>query len=135
MKLYDTNIKIWSKFVAGRVSTTTGTWRRYTSDWELLRLLRGFTFEFLEEPVQTIPKRELAFNTEERLEMEEQVQSLLEKGAIQPSQHQPGEFISNIFLREKKDKGKYRMILNLSDLNDFWKTTILKWTHWIQRSI
>ena len=30
-----------------------------------------------------------------------------------------GEFISNIFLREKKEKGKYRLILNLKHLNKF----------------
>ena len=30
-----------------------------------------------------------------------------------------GEFVSNIFLREKKDRGKFRMILNLKHLNKF----------------
>ena len=42
--------------------------------------------------------------------------SLLEKGIIIPSQHEPDEFISPIFLRDKQD-GLFRMILNLKKLN------------------
>jgi hypothetical protein len=51
--------------------------------------------------------------------LSEQIQSLLEKGVIAQAQPVQGEFISNVFLREKKDPGKYRMILNLTDLNKF----------------
>ena len=34
-------------------------------------------------------------------------------------EHVPGEFVSNIFLREKREKVKYRMILNLKHLNKY----------------
>ena len=40
------------------------------------------------------------------------------KRIIVKSSHEEGEFISNIFLRPKKD-GSFRMILNLKDLNTF----------------
>ena len=41
---------------------------------------------------------------------------LLNKGVIQPCQHEAGEFISPIFTRPKKD-GSFRMILNLKSFN------------------
>ena len=43
---------------------------------------------------------------------------LLSKGVIQKCGHEPGEYISSIFLREKKDV-PYRVILNLKHLNKF----------------
>ena len=50
--------------------------------------------------------------------MENQIRDFLERGIIKVSNHEEEEFISNIFLREKKD-GSFRMILNLKDLNQF----------------
>jgi hypothetical protein len=44
---------------------------------------------------------------------------LLQKAVLQRVQHVDGEFISNVFLRPKKEAGKYRMILNLKTLNEF----------------
>jgi hypothetical protein len=38
---------------------------------------------------------------------------------IKKAGHQTGEFISNVFVKEKKDKGRFRMILNLTQLNEF----------------
>jgi hypothetical protein len=42
------------------------------------------------------------------------------KGVISQTLHEPGEFISRIFIRPKKD-GTYRLILNLKKLNNFVK--------------
>ena len=44
------------------------------------------------------------------------IQEFLEKGVIKESEHENGEVISQIFLRPKKN-GKYRLILNLKQLN------------------
>ena len=41
---------------------------------------------------------------------------MLEMGVTEPAVHSPDEYISTIFVREKKS-GKYRMILNLKGLN------------------
>ena len=42
---------------------------------------------------------------------------MLKKGVLVEVDHEEGEYISNIFLREKKESGKFRMILNLKKLN------------------
>lgn len=45
-----------------------------------------------------------------------EIESLLDKAVLETAEHSEGEFLSNIFLRKKKS-GKYRMILNLKELN------------------
>ena len=45
-----------------------------------------------------------------------QIQNLLKKGVIRNSSHEPGAFISQIFLR--KSDGGYRLILNLKKPNE-----------------
>jgi len=47
-----------------------------------------------------------------------EIETLINKGVVKPSSHEPGEFISPIFLRPKPD-GTYRMILNLRAFNEF----------------
>ena len=58
------------------------------------------------------------FNIHEHAIVEKEIHTLLEKGVIQGSLHEPGEFISPIFLRPKSD-GSYRMIPNLKKFNEF----------------
>ena len=45
-----------------------------------------------------------------------EIESLLKKGVVVESYHEPGEYISLIFVTEKSDGG-YRLILNLKKLN------------------
>ena len=45
-----------------------------------------------------------------------EIKTLIEKGVLQQTQHEPGEFISPIFIRPKPD-GSFRMILNLKEFN------------------
>ena len=45
-----------------------------------------------------------------------EIKKLLTKGVIRKATHVPGEFISTIFTRPKKD-GSHRLILNLKKLN------------------
>ena len=44
---------------------------------------------------------------------------MLDMGVIRSVKPERGQIISNIFLREKKEKGQYRPILNLKPLNQF----------------
>ena len=48
--------------------------------------------------------------------IDEEIQKLLDKGVIVPCRHEIGEYLSPIFVTEKKD-GSFRMILNLKSLN------------------
>ena len=49
--------------------------------------------------------------------MQEEIHRLLQKGVVEESFHEPGEFISPVFLRAKDDNS-FRMILNLKRLNE-----------------
>ena len=60
--------------------------------------------------------RPSVFNAQEELIVQQEINTLLAKGVIQQSHHEPGEFISTIFLRPKPD-GSFRMILNLKEFN------------------
>ena len=49
--------------------------------------------------------------------IDEEISKLLHKGILVHTKTSVDEFISNVFVREKKD-GSFRMILNLSDFNE-----------------
>jgi hypothetical protein len=109
----------WPRFKAGRISECAHKWAKITSDWHILKDVRGFHINFQTVPQQDKPARELMYSKQERQFMRTEIQELLEKGVVTRAQHVEGEYISNVFLREKKDKGKFRMILNLKNLNPY----------------
>ena len=57
-----------------------------------------------------------------------EIDKLLEKGVISESQFEEGQFVSNIFTSEKKDGG-HRIMLDLSQLNEYIAYVTLKWIH------
>ena len=58
----------------------------------------------------------MALSSQECEIIDNEIEELLAKGAIQVSEHENGEVISPIFLRYKKD-GSPRPIINLKTLN------------------
>jgi hypothetical protein len=58
--------------------------------------------------------------------IDNEILSLLNKGVIIPSQHEPGEFISPIFLRDKRG-GSFRRILNFKHSMSMFNTITLRW--------
>lgn len=62
---------------------------------------------------------EMRFSGDERRFLRAEIGALLKKDVLVRAQHVEGEFISNVFLVEKHEKGQYRMILNLKHLNKF----------------
>ena len=73
--------------------------------------------EFQSIPAQTRPKISCKFSAQECTTIQTEVSNLLKKSVIVETHHNPGEFISPIFVRSKKD-GTTRMILNLQSLNE-----------------
>ena len=70
-------------------------------------------------PVQETDYKIIQLNDAESAILDSEIVKLLNKGVVVESTHSPGEFVSSIFLRLKKNGVDYRMILNLKELNKF----------------
>lgn len=105
--------------IAGRLQQFFSAWETITSDKYILQAVKGYKIEFIDNvgPRQTHLLREIGLNAQECDIVVQEIDKLLNKGVVIESQHENGEFISNIFLRRKKD-GNYRMILNLKCFNE-----------------
>ena len=104
-------------FQAGRLSDFTSYWRTLTKDRNILNTVSGLSIEFIDLPYQNFIPKEYKHTDEELGYLTEEIEKLLRKGVIEKAKWDDTQFISNIFLRDKKD-GSYRMILNLSKLNE-----------------
>ena len=105
--------------IAGRLQQFFSAWETITSDKYILQAIKGYKIEFIDnvEPRQTHLPWEIGFNAQECDIVDQEIDKLLSKGVVIESKYENGEFISNIFLRRKKD-GNYRMILNLKCFNE-----------------
>ena len=91
---------------------------KITSDKFILNLVRnGIFIEFKDFKSQSEVPKQYNFSQLEHQAILNEISSLLKKGVIKKVKHCAGEFISNVFVRPKRD-GKYRMILNLCGLNE-----------------
>ena len=102
------------RFKAGCLSQHISSWEEITSDREVLQTVQGMKLEVEETPLQgqcsgfEIPENQPL--------IQEEVNKLLKKGVIVECEHEPVEYISPIFLKEKTD-GTQKLILNLKKLN------------------
>ena len=104
-------------FSAGRIAKHDLFWRTLTSDQYILNTVKyGISIEFDSFPTQECIPKQYNMNKLEHSAILEEIESLLKKGVIKRVEHCENEIVSNVFVRPKKD-GKYRMILNLCDLN------------------
>ena len=89
-----------------------------TSDKIILDMVKGchITFTHNQFPLQLRPPQSIKFTDWESSLMDQEIYTLLQKGVIEEAYHSHGEFLSNVFLRLKKD-GSFRMILNIKNLN------------------
>jgi hypothetical protein len=104
-------------FIAGNLSNHYAMWTCLTSDRSILEAISGYKLDIAEFPSSGGYHRPIRFSDKEKLVVAQEIELLLKKGVVRLVQHEAGEFISNIFTRTKKDSAKYRVILNLSDLN------------------
>ena len=102
----------------GDISNCLNRWKEITDNETVLDWVRGYKIEFSDNPVQIKAPRVIKFSDIESKFVEEKVAEFIDKGIVEQSSHCFGEYISNIFLRPKRDGG-FRLILNLSQLNKF----------------
>ena len=114
----DHNSSVNVPYVAGRLKQFVSVWQTITSDYCILSSIKGVKIEFVDCPKQTMIPREYNFDATEVVIIDKQIEKFLQTGVIETTTHCKGEYISNIFIRPKKD-GSYRLILNLKNLNQF----------------
>ena len=107
-----------SSVIAGRIKHFVGKWKELTCDSAILSAVAGYKIEFIINPVQITKLNPIKMLPQEAYYVDSQIGKFLQKEIIVASSHEQGEFISNIFLRPKKD-GSFKMILNLKELNKF----------------
>ena len=93
-------------------------WQELTSDPWILSTVEGYKIEFSSKPFQiNLPNMPQWSNDQMEL-ISKEVDTLLLKGAIIPVQPCDGQFLSNLFLVQKKNL-EWRPVINLRKLNEF----------------
>ena len=107
-----------ASFKAGRLRLFEDNWKDFTSDAWIFKMISGIDIEFELLPFQFLPPRAIDFNEEECAIIDAEINKFLDKDIIVEACHCDGEYLSNIFIRPKKDGG-HRVILNLKKLNEY----------------
>ena len=104
--------------LAGRLQYLKSNWVRITQDPWVLETIQGYRVPFSQQPYQPYPPRALTHSQAEEALMQQEIQSMLEKHAIEETTPRGHGFLSTIFLVPKKDGGQ-RPVINLKSLNKF----------------
>ena len=80
--------------------------------------MKGYHVKFVNTPVQDHARVTPVYSGEKSEIIQEEINTLLEKGAIKPVQPCQNQFVSTVFLVDKKTGGK-RPVINLKYLNQF----------------
>ena len=110
--------KITNLPLAGRLKHFLEACEILTKDSEILEIVKGFKIPFLKRPTQERVPQTPHMDQEQADLILVEIENMLKKGAIQQTEHQAGEFISNISLVGKRDGGN-RPVVNLRYLNQF----------------
>jgi len=104
----------------GRLKLYSHNWEKYTSDQYILDAVAGYKIEFANgAPSQCSAwPRPYKLGVCEIKAVDQEIVKLKSKGVIEPTSNEGQQYISNIFTRPKKDGG-YRMILDLSQFNEY----------------
>ena len=103
--------------VGGRLAHFALNWQNITNDQWVLSLIKdSYQIPFKDQP--PLSREPIFFQQSQRRELEEEVTSLLQKGAVEEIQPETPGFYSRIFLVPKKN-GKLRLIIDLSTLNKY----------------
>lgn len=102
----------------GKLSCCAEVWKKFTTDPWILQTVSGYCIEFISEPFQINIPGEIKFSQEQKGCVDFEIQELLNKGAIEYSNWEEKQYVSNIFIVPKPN-GRYRPIINLKYLNNF----------------
>lgn len=107
-------------FKAGKIKYFIDKWNELTDDQFILEAVNGFNIPFVDNiiPIQTHTPNEINCSSDEKLIIDNKLDGLLKVGVVEQVNPVSGQYLSNIFLRPKKNGG-HRLILNLSTLNKF----------------
>ena len=118
---YDPPSTLTGNSHVGALPRFVSAWRALTNDPNILSIVTtGVSIEFVKIPK---PKKPVITRVSD-LEVphnDAEVQKLLHLGVIEPCQLVPGEYISTVFTRLKKDGLSRRMIINLKPIKRFIK--------------
>ena len=105
-------------FLAGKISYYYESWKTLTKDRYILDIVRnGYQIEFVTEPCEECNRIPINFNIKEQEIISKLLEKFENKGIIVETEHEAGEILSHVFIRPKPD-GSFRLILNLSRLNE-----------------
>jgi len=104
------------QYTAGNIKNYLQYWFTLTKNPWILKIIQyGLKLDFIDIPCQN-KYNQNTLSIEELDIIDLEIEKLLTKKVVTYSKHEPGEFISGLFTRPKKD-GSKRMILNLKRLN------------------
>ena len=104
------------------------SWECLTSDPVVLGYVQGYEIEFMDLPVQNSIPPEYRQNAKQKSILQVQIDELVERGVVSEVQYSSDMFVSNVFGREKPN-GDIRMIIDLSDVNEFVEKFHFKMDH------
>lgn len=110
--VYNNNVM----FIAGNLFGHWQQWINLTSDKWILKCVKGLEIPFITSPVQEREPFPFKMDDTERSFVNTEVFMLIEKRVLAIVDELPDQWVSNIFLRPKTN-GKFRMILDLTELN------------------
>lgn len=100
LKLYFSD-KVQS-FKGGQLVQYISKWTEITSDSEVLNCVQGQFIKFSTQPTKHMGPMKKTFSPSDSLVIEAEIQKLLSKGIIVPTQHESGEYISPILSQKRK---------------------------------
>ena len=118
-------MQIPQKLLAGRLQHFLPAWNLITKDQAVLSVIQGYKIPFKNPPVQGKHPTQSMDRSQSKL-IDQEIQELLEKGAMSQTSSTNGEFLSNLFLVPKKDGGCCPVI-NLKSLNKSIPINISRW--------
>ena len=106
------------KFQAGALENHVDKWTEITSDSWVLETITGYKIDFLSDPFQIKCPVEIKCSDQEKDIVNNEIQEMILKGAVELVPSRPDQFLSNLFIVPKKN-GSFRPVINLKGLNKF----------------